>query len=38
VVAERVQFLGPRKGTAGPGSGEDEPEPPRGPEHEEVPF
>ena len=41
VVAERVQFLGPRKGAAGPAAGEDEAEAPRGPEHpehEDVPF
>jgi single-strand DNA-binding protein len=38
VVAERVQFLGPRKGAAGPAGGEEEAEPPRGPEHEDVPF
>jgi single-strand DNA-binding protein len=38
VVAERVQFLGPRKGAAGPTSGEEEPEPTRGPEQDEVPF
>ena len=38
VVAERVQFLGPRKGAAGAAGGEDESEPPRGPEQDEVPF
>ncbi|HWT80873.1 MAG TPA: single-stranded DNA-binding protein, partial [Candidatus Methylomirabilis sp.] len=39
VVAERVQFLGPRK--AGPGgapAGEEEAEPARAPEQDEVPF
>ena len=38
VVAERVQFLGPRTGGTAPAPGEEEPEAPRGPEHEEVPF
>jgi single-strand DNA-binding protein len=37
VVAERVQFLGPRK-PAAPAPGEDEPEAPRAPEQDEVPF
>jgi single-strand DNA-binding protein len=44
VVAERVQFLGPRKGApaaggpaAGPGGGEEE-EAPRAPADDEVPF
>ena len=38
VVAERVQFLGPRKTAAGPASPEEESEPPRVPEQDEVPF
>ncbi len=39
VVAERVQFLGPRKAAPGsPAAGEDEAEPPRVPEQDEVPF
>jgi len=39
VVAERVQFLGPRKaGAGGPSVGEEEAEPPRAPEQDEVPF
>lgn len=38
VVAERVQFLGPRKGTAAAAPGEEEPEPVRTPEQDEVPF
>lgn len=38
VVAERVQFLGPRKGAASSASGEDEPEPQRSPEPDDVPF
>ncbi len=41
VVAERVQFLGPRKAAAGPAAAEDEGEPrepPRAPEQDEVPF
>jgi single-strand DNA-binding protein len=39
VVAERVQFLGPRKPAPGaPPAAEDEAEPPRVPEQDEVPF
>jgi single-strand DNA-binding protein len=42
VVAERVQFLGPRKGAPGAttaaGATEDEAESPRVPEQDEVPF
>ena len=39
VVAERVQFLGPRKASPGaPPAGEDEAEPARVPEQDEVPF
>jgi len=41
-VAERVQFLGPRKGApagpAGPTAGEDEGEIPRAPAEDDVPF
>jgi single-strand DNA-binding protein len=37
VVAERVQFVGPRK-AAGPPGAEEEPEAQRGPEPDEVPF
>jgi single-strand DNA-binding protein len=38
VVAERVQFLGPRKAAGGPAPAEDQPEAPRAPEQDEVPF
>ena len=46
VVAERVQFLGPRKGAPGPGTGtgagpapaEEEAETPRAPGENDVPF
>lgn len=46
VVAERVQFLGPRKGAPGPGAGtgtgpapaEEEAETPRAPGENDVPF
>jgi single-strand DNA-binding protein len=42
VVAERVQFLGPRKGApaepAGPTAGGDEGEIPRAPAEDDVPF
>ena len=38
VVAERVQFLGPRKGAAGAAPGDEEGEPLRAPDSDEVPF